>query len=99
MILKILAEAEAELDDAISGYEAIVPGLGIRLKEEAKTVVSWIANHPEFPRIRRHDYRRVNFKIFPYYIAYVIHDQIVWILAIAHTARRPEYWISRTIPE
>ena len=98
MIPRILEEAEAELDDAISRYESIESGLGIRLKEEAKAVITWIANHPEVPRIRHHNYRRVNFKIFPYYIAYTLHNQTIWILAVAHEARRPEYWISRRIP-
>ena len=99
MILRILEEAEAELDDAISRYESIESGLGIRLKEEFKAMINWIARHPELPRIRRNDYRRVNFRIFPYYIAYIIHDQTIWILSIAHATRRPEYWIERNIPD
>ena len=40
---------------------------------------------------------RVNLKVFPYYIAYVIHSGIIWILAIAHGARRPEYWLERRV--
>lgn len=99
MTPRILKEAESELDDAISRYESIEPGLGIRLKDEAKAVISWIAANPELPRIRPNDYRRVNFKIFPYYIAYIIHDQTIWILAVAHAARRPEYWIERNTPD
>ena len=99
MILRILEEAESELDDAISRYESIEPGLGIRLKDEAKAVISRIAENPESPRTRPNDYRRVNFRIFPYYIAYIIHDQTIWILAIPHQARRPEYWIERNIPD
>jgi hypothetical protein len=53
MILRILEEAETELVDAISHYESIEYGLGIRLKEEAKAVINWIALHPEVPRITR----------------------------------------------
>ena len=30
-----------------------------------------------------------------YYIAYFIWNETVWILAVAHGARRPEYWIER----
>ena len=30
------------------------------------------------------------------YLAYAIWKDTIWILAIAHTARRPEYWIDRT---
>ena len=74
-------------------------GLGIRFKDEVKAVVFWIADQPELPRIRSSGYRRVNLKIFPYYIAYILHADIIWVLAIAHLARLPEYWTTRRIPE
>jgi plasmid stabilization system protein ParE len=99
MTLRILQEAETELDDAILRYESIEPGLGLRFKDEAKGIIGWIAENPELPRSRPNGYRRVNFKIFPYYIAYIIHDQTLWILAIAHQARRPEYWVGRKMAD
>ncbi len=30
-----------------------------------------------------------------YYIAYVIREQTLWVLAAAHGSRKPHYWISR----
>jgi hypothetical protein len=99
MNLRILEEASAELADAISRYESIESGLGIRLKEEVKSVVHWIADQPGVPRVRSNGYRRVNLKVFPYYIAYIFHADAIWVLAIAHSARFPEYWITRSIPE
>jgi hypothetical protein len=33
--------------------------------------------------------------IFPYYIAYIVRGNVLWILAIAHSHRRPDYWIDR----
>ena len=99
MNLRILDEAAAEFSDAIGRYESIESGLGIRLKEEVKSVVAWIADHPELPRVRSKGYRRVNLKVFPYYIAYILHFDVIWVLAIAHSARFPEYWITRCIPE
>jgi len=40
-------------------------------------------------------YRRVNLKTFPYYIAYIVREDTLWILAIAHSHSKPEYWILR----
>ncbi len=40
-------------------------------------------------------YKRVNLKIFPHYIAYVQMGETIWILAIAHGHREPDYWIDR----
>jgi hypothetical protein len=99
MTLQILDEATAEIAEAIGRYESIESGLGIRLKEEVKSVLTWIADQPELHRIRSKGYRRVNLKVFPYYIAYFIYEDVIWVLAIAHSARLPEYWIARNIPE
>jgi len=95
MNLRILDEAAAEFADAIDRYEFIESGLGIRLKQEMRAAVVWIAEHAELPRARTLGYRRVNLKIFPYYLAYMILDDTIWVLAVAHAARRPEYWINR----
>ena len=95
MRLEILAEAERELDDAIAYYEKIEPGLGVRLKAETREVIQRILLNPELPRLRSMGYRRVNLKVFPYYVAYFIWSETVWIVATAHSKRRPEYWIRR----
>ncbi|MCH8474742.1 MAG: hypothetical protein LAT55_05875 [Opitutales bacterium] len=57
--------------------------------------MNWITENPTIPRLRDGSYRRVNLAVFPYYIAYSIKDNTIWVLAIAHGHRRPEYWIDR----
>ena len=91
----ILQQAFDELTDAVEHYEEEQPGLGLRLKDEIDKHVSWIMDNPIVPSIRKGDYRRVNLKVFPYYIAYIIREDKLWILAIAHSHRKPEYWIAR----
>ena len=98
MILQILDAATAEFADAIAHYEDIESGLGVRFRQEVQATAAWIENHPELPNLRPGSYRRVNLKVFPYYVAYAIHSEIIWVLAIAHSARRPEYWIERNLP-
>ena len=98
MMLRILDEATAEFAEAIAHYEDIESGLGVRLRQEVQAAASWIENHPELPNLRSNGYRRLNLKIFPFYVACMIQAEIIWILAIAHCARRPEYWIERRIP-
>lgn len=91
----ILQQAFEELNAAIAYYEEQQDGLGLRLKDEVEQHVNWILGNSSIPRIRRGGYRRVNLKIFPYYIAYIIREDTLWILAIAHCHRKPEYWIKR----
>jgi len=70
--------------------------MGLRLKDEVGPHIHWILGHSIVPRIRNGGYRRVNLKVFPYYIAYIVRGDTLWILAIAHGHRRPEHWIKRT---
>ena len=95
MKVKILQEAENELNEAVAYYEEIETGLGVRLKEEIRVAIGWVANHPDLPRLRPNGYRRVNLKVFRYYIAYFVWADVIWILAVAHAHRRPEYWLRR----
>jgi plasmid stabilization system protein ParE len=92
---EILQEAEDELNEAIGYYEEIEAGLGLRLKEETRAAISWIVANPLLSRVRSKGYRRVNLRVFPYYIAYFVWDDRIWILAVAHGRRRPEYWMER----
>lgn len=62
---------------------------------EAGDYISLIAANPEAPRLRKRGYRRVNLKVFPYYIAYSVEAGSIVVLAFAHAAREPEYWIRR----
>ncbi len=90
----ILRQAFNELVDAIAYYEEQNSGLGAKPKYEVDKHVNWILKNHYIPNLRNGGYRRVNLKIFPYYVA-IVRKNILWILAIAHCHRKPEYWIKR----
>jgi toxin ParE1/3/4 len=91
-----LEEASREFLAASAYYDLQELGLGLRFEEEIDRAINWIAKHPQACALRRGDYRRMNLHIFPYYIPYVIRGSTLWIVAIAQSQRRPEYWIKRT---
>src|SRR6266480_1352888 len=95
MKIIFLYEAQLEFPNAISYYERERKGLGRRFKDEVDKSVRWLATRPEVCRLRSGGYRRMNLRIFPYYIPYIIREESLWILAIAHTRRKPEYWLQR----
>lgn len=66
MIIEFVAQARAELIDAVAYYEGELSGLGYRFWEEVDEHISWIKNNHEIPRLRPGGYQRVNLKIFPY---------------------------------
>jgi plasmid stabilization system protein ParE len=96
MIVEFLPQAKAELMDAVVYYESELNGLGQRFWDEVDRHIAWIVQNPEVPRLRDGGYRRVNLSVFPYYIAYVVRDPVIWILSVAHGHSLPEYWIDRT---
>jgi len=93
-----LPEAAQEFENAAVYLEGKEAGLGIRFRNEIDIHVQWIIENPKVPRIRSGIYRRVNLRVFPYYIAYMLKEETIWILAIAHGHRKPEYWIERRSP-
>ena len=95
MKIIILQQAVEELEDAVAYYEDQQSGLGLRLISEVDQHIEWILNNSTVPQLRNGGYRRVNLNIFPYYIAYIIRNDTLWVLAIANSHRKPEYWINR----
>jgi plasmid stabilization system protein ParE len=71
-------------------------GLGQRFKDEVDRCILWSADHPELYRLRARSNRRVNLRGFRYYIPYIVREDTLWILAVAHASRKPRYWISRS---
>ena len=72
MKTEILHEAEEELIQAIAYYEEVEIGLGRRLQAEARQAIAWIQTNPLLPSVWPKGYRRVNLRVFPYYVAYFI---------------------------
>jgi plasmid stabilization system protein ParE len=99
--LVLLAEAEAELDDAAAWYDERSPGLGDELLDDIQDGLTVINEAPEaWPRwpstpARIPPIRRFVLQRFPYAIAYQVHPAFISVLAIAHAKRRPLYWIGR----
>ena len=92
MNLLITSNVRREIQEAAEYYEAERAGLGDRFWREVDAHIRWILANPPIPRLRPGDYRRVNLKVFPYYIAYAIRGETIVLLAVAHGHRKPQYW-------
>ncbi|MFQ5835430.1 MAG: type II toxin-antitoxin system RelE/ParE family toxin [bacterium] len=88
--------AKLELEDAIAYYEIEYPGLGKKFKQEVKISISRIAQYPEAWSLERGDIRKCLLHKFPYKLLYSIERDHIFIIAIAHQHRKPDYWIDRT---
>lgn len=94
--LVVHPQAKAELDEAIAYYESKVSGLGLDFLDSVERSFQKIQQSPRAwpphidPRFRKYLVER-----FPYSIFYMERRDAIWIAAIAHAKRRPDYWKRR----
>jgi len=93
--LVIEEEAEAELDGSISFYRSRMRGLGLDFENAARYALRAIVRAPERGSIGKHGTQRYVMKRFPFVVHYLDMPDKIWIVAFAHTSRRPGYWKSR----
>ncbi len=86
--------AKLESDDAVAYYELEYEGLGQKFKEEVRTAIKRILQHPEAWSIESGDL----FHKFPHKLLYAIEKGHILIIAVAHQHRRPNYWVYRKKP-
>lgn len=89
------SEAENELSDSIAFYERTQPGLGLEFEQAAQEAVRTIQADPERHPSQKDGTRRLVMERFPFVIHYIDLPSTVWILAFAHTSRKPGYWRRR----
>lgn len=95
MRIRFAEAANNELNDAIDWYERQQAGLGVRFRRDVREAALRIAGAPllfpiEFDEVRRYVMHR-----FSYTLRYVLRKDEVWILAVSHQHRRPDYWVAR----
>ena len=89
--------AQLELDDASEYYKLKVPGLGTQFRMEVKRGIRRIREYPDAWAKEKNDVRRYLLHKFPYKILYSIEEDYIYIIAIAHCHRHPDYWIDRIL--
>lgn len=88
-------EADAEFHAAIDYYEACESGLGEIFAIEVQTTIQNILAYPEMWPVLEDDIRRCLTSRFPYGVVYSSESDGIFILAVMHLHRRPDYWKHR----
>jgi len=89
-------EADAEVVSAAEWYDKERPGLGAEFLDEFEAAIARIRIAPEafgplIRNIRQHMLHR-----FPFGIVYRVEVDRIFVLAVMHLHREPEYWRRRT---
>ena len=95
MIYEFHPDAEEEFIEAAAYYEQNVPGLGERFAREAHETIGQLLKYPEIGSPIDPNLRRIVLARFPYCLIYSFTQDMLRIVAVAHTRRRPGYWRPR----
>lgn len=104
MRLELHPEARAELRSAALWYEERRAGLGDEFIAEVSAAFDRVGDtpgsYPTWPGTRAAGLliRKATLQRFPYVIAFEEHEQHLLVLAVAHSKRRPLYWLTRVEP-
>lgn len=88
-------EAKEEFNKAIEYYETCESGLGYDFSIEVHATIQNIVSYPTAWPIVEEDIRRCLVNRFPYGIIYSIERDGIFILAVMHQHRHPDYWKNR----
>jgi toxin ParE2 len=93
--VRFLAEAKAELANAITNYDVQLPGLGAELASEVRDGLARIEEYPKAWQFLSSRARCYRLSRFPYGLVYAEHQSEIVVLAVMHLHRKPDYWKAR----
>ena len=88
-------DAEKELDEAIAYYNGCQKGLGLEFAKEVYLAIQNILSFPHAWDPLSANTRRCLTNRFPYGFIYQVTDEEVFIIAVMHLNREPNYWKRR----
>jgi len=95
MNVRFLTLAQKEADEAVVWYDEKAEGKGRDFLDELDRVVRLVKAYPLASPEIEPEIRRCLFARFPYSLVYGIDDQMIVVIAIAHSHREPRYWVDR----
>ena len=95
MILIFDPLAKREYEDAFEYYEAQEEGLGEKFRSAVWAAIAILERFPEIGEEVRPRIREILLRRFLYKLIYSVTDDAVYIIAVAHGHREPDYWLGR----
>ncbi|MGH8454612.1 MAG: type II toxin-antitoxin system RelE/ParE family toxin, partial [Nevskiales bacterium] len=93
--VKLHSEAELDLAEVFTWYEAQETGLGDEFLDEAAQLLRRLGRFPCTCPAVEPPFRRALFARFPYAVYYLVEIRRVMIFAILHQRREPDVWKRR----
>jgi plasmid stabilization system protein ParE len=88
-------DARGELMEALDRYYERSPDAARAFESEIERACTTIQDSPETWSIYLRGTRRYLLSRFPYLLVYLVSDDAIQIVAVAHGHRKPGYWADR----
>ncbi len=89
-------EARIEAFNAGDYYEECCPGLGRAFTDSLEASFARIVERPQsFALDELTGMRKCVMPRFPYLVYFIERNETLWIVAVAHASRKPDYWYGR----
>jgi toxin ParE1/3/4 len=100
MRVEIHPEAAGEANEAYNWYKDRAPALADDFDGEVFRIIDTAFAHPRMWKLwpsvaAKYRVRRALLDRFPFAIAYLVEDDVLKVIAVAHLRRRPGYWLKR----
>lgn len=93
--IRFLAAARRELLAEVLHYNECEPGLGAKFAFAFEQALAIAVRFPLAGSLSPAATRKVLLRGFPFSIYYLVETDAIVVVAVAHHARRPGYWIDR----
>jgi len=87
--------AESELIESAKFYEVRRTFLGEDFLDLVEDSLANIQRTPEMGRPGKFQTRSWKVRRFPYRVVYLEQSRRIWVVAVAHLSRKPDYWLDR----
>ena len=87
--------ATAELIESARFYDRQRTGLGDSFLSAVESVQELIRTQPQMGRRGLLETLSIRTRRFPFRIVYELEPDRIWIVAVAHLSRKPDYWARR----
>ena len=88
-------EARQEFEEAERYYNRQESGLGSRFRVEVRAALPLVRAWPLSCPVEQGEIRRLTLSRFPYKLLYSVESDHVYVIAVAHQHRQPDYWAER----
>lgn len=100
MRIEVHRDAAAEINQAVDYYEEARFGRGARFLTRLEEAVAQLRAHPLSAPVWAQNrtplpVRRADVQFFPYGIFYVVYQDYIHLLAVAHSRKESGYWTAR----